>query len=554
MSRLLIVDDFPIIVDGLAELFSEKAELDMEIFRAYSVIEALEVLGNVRIDIVLSDIRMPVKTGIDLLKEIRSQWPRCKVIFLTSYNDFQYARDAISLGGYDYILKTEGDERIIESVCRALEELRNEQEYEELIKKSKEQYNQSKPILQKEFFTELLAGRKTSVIVRNERFKTLEVPLDAESPVFLLLIRLDENNDSVSYAEWVRRAYSVQNILGDYLNTSVRLLSIYYGMTDYVCFLQPGEQALMNEDGLNRLFRFTYGSLELVQEACVTHLKLKVSFLLGSKPVTWEDLSEYYIQMSMLFKSGIGLNPEVLTTDAELQKNNTDKNKFSMSGNKHKEFRINRFVNLAEHLNNGQEEEFFLIYSELMEEMQEYAEDYCTVLGAYHFLSAIFLSYLNKWNMVQEINKKVSTANLRSFNETRAWNEYAAYFNELAVLLFQYRLVEKEEQTNTIIVKLQEYICDNLHDDLSLTRLGGYVHLNSSYLSRLYKQITGSSLSDFISEQRLQKARALLCTSNMKILDIALLLGYNSGIAFTRFFKKMMGMTPQEFRDINKSE
>nr|NLB79928.1 response regulator [Clostridiaceae bacterium] len=166
MSRLLIVDDFPIIVDGLAELFSEKAELDMEIFRAYSVIEALEVLGNVRIDIVLSDIRMPVKTGIDLLKEIRSQWPRCKVIFLTSYNDFQYARDAISLGGYDYILKTEGDERIIESVCRALEELRNEQEYEELIKKSKEQYNQSKPILQKEFFTELLAGRKTSVIVR----------------------------------------------------------------------------------------------------------------------------------------------------------------------------------------------------------------------------------------------------------------------------------------------------------------------------------------------------------------------------------------------------
>jgi len=122
----------------------------------------------------------------------------------------------------------------------------------------------------------------------------------------------------------------------------------------------------------------------------------------------------------------------------------------------------------------------------------------------------------------------------------------------MAVLLFKYRLVDREEQTNSIVMKLQEYICGNLNDDLSLTRLGEYVHLNPSYLSRLYKQITGTGLSDFISEQRLQKAKTLLCMGDMKIHDIAFELGYNSGIAFTRFFKKMTGMTPQEFRDFNR--
>ena len=236
MNRLLIVDDFPVIVDGLADLFSEKAGPDLEIFRAYSGFEALEVLKQVRIDVVLSDIRMPVKTGIDLLKEIRSHWPRCKVIFLTSYNDFEYARDAISLGGYDYILKTEGDDRIIESVFRALEKLRNEQEYEELVKRSREQYNQVKPVLQKEYLIELLEGRKTSAASRNERFKSLEIPLDADRPLYLLLMRLDEYDGSDSYAERIRRVYSVRNILGDYLNNSVELLFISCGRSDYACF------------------------------------------------------------------------------------------------------------------------------------------------------------------------------------------------------------------------------------------------------------------------------------------------------------------------------
>ena len=62
-------------------------------------------------------------------------------------------------------------------------------------------------------------------------------------------------------------------------------------------------------------FRFIYGSLELVQDACVNLLKLKYRFA-GAKPVDWDELSEYYMRMNMLFKSGIGLNHEVLTTSA----------------------------------------------------------------------------------------------------------------------------------------------------------------------------------------------------------------------------------------------
>lgn len=124
MYRLLIVDDLPIIVDGLLELFEQTAHLELDVMKAYSGEEALEVLQNHRIDIVISDIKMPGLEGIELLREIKSQWPSCKVIFLTGYNEFHYARSAITYGGFEYILKVESDEKIIESVERAIEKSR----------------------------------------------------------------------------------------------------------------------------------------------------------------------------------------------------------------------------------------------------------------------------------------------------------------------------------------------------------------------------------------------------------------------------------------------
>ncbi len=81
MHRLLIVDDEPYTVDGLYEMLEEADLPELELYRAYSAIEAIEWLNRIKIDIVLSDIRMPGMDGLRLLKEIRARWPRCKVIF-----------------------------------------------------------------------------------------------------------------------------------------------------------------------------------------------------------------------------------------------------------------------------------------------------------------------------------------------------------------------------------------------------------------------------------------------------------------------------------------
>src|SRR4029453_10745700 len=186
MYRLLIVDDLPIIVDGLLELFEQTEHLQLEVMKAYSGEEALEVLYHHRIDIVVSDIKMPGIEGIELLQEIKLQWPACKVIFLTGYNDFQYARNAITYGGFDYILKVESDEKIIQSLERAIEKLEEEQDQAQMITRAQSKMRLALPSLQKEYMWGLFQGKQVTESQLEQIFKEFNIPLDASMPVYLL--------------------------------------------------------------------------------------------------------------------------------------------------------------------------------------------------------------------------------------------------------------------------------------------------------------------------------------------------------------------------------
>ena len=89
MYRLLMVDDEELIVNSMCSSIEENFEV--ELYRAFSAFEALELLRKMRFDLVITDISMPVMSGIDLLKRIKQTWPECHVILLTAYKDFDYA-------------------------------------------------------------------------------------------------------------------------------------------------------------------------------------------------------------------------------------------------------------------------------------------------------------------------------------------------------------------------------------------------------------------------------------------------------------------------------
>ncbi len=123
MYSVLLVDDEKIIREGVYELLS-MADLDLDLAMAATAVEAISVLEERKIDLVIADICMPQMTGLDLFDVIRERWPHCKVIFLTGYSEFDYVYKVHQHARY--VLKAEEDWKLLEAVRDAIGEIEND--------------------------------------------------------------------------------------------------------------------------------------------------------------------------------------------------------------------------------------------------------------------------------------------------------------------------------------------------------------------------------------------------------------------------------------------
>lgn len=124
--RLLIVDDEPHVIESMVSLLESQSDLPLDIYTAYSGQQAINMMHQGKIDILITDIRMPDISGIELVDIVNRLWPVCKTIFLTAYPNFEYAYHAIRRHVISYILKTESDDVIINEIRKALTTIHEE--------------------------------------------------------------------------------------------------------------------------------------------------------------------------------------------------------------------------------------------------------------------------------------------------------------------------------------------------------------------------------------------------------------------------------------------
>lgn len=126
MYRVLLVDDEINIVDALQDALQQMDDDRIEYVKAYSGQKALQCLNRMQIDVVVTDISMPRIDGIELLRKIEELWPRCKVIFLTCHDDFEYAQKAANLNCFRYLMKYDGYQIVHQTIQEAIQAIENE--------------------------------------------------------------------------------------------------------------------------------------------------------------------------------------------------------------------------------------------------------------------------------------------------------------------------------------------------------------------------------------------------------------------------------------------
>ncbi|MFC5464513.1 response regulator transcription factor [Lederbergia graminis] len=538
MYRLLIVDDEEIITESLYEVFSQLKSEELDIYKAFSAKEALSWLSRTRIDIVLTDIRMPGMSGLELSKEILNYWPRCKIIFLTGYSEFEYAYEAFQMKNVKYLLKTEGYAKVTETVLSVVEEIKTDNRINNIIEKSQKQLELYEQMEQGEYLryfvqdSQIFHDRETEL---SENFQRLNINLNANAPVFLVLGRVVHPSE-ITYTEQAKLLTSVRVIWEQFISNQLHHLAIVDRKGDWLWFLQPSDY---NDEKFNEhLIRYLEGTLEQIQEACQQSLGIELSFTISGSKSNWSKVTLQYERLRELQQMKIGDGLSSIQIDLYSQTTDVE--------NKESTRLASKVEILNGHLEIGRKDEFIDSFTEMKEYALHHVCSFQKVNEIYYSLSLMLLTYINRKGLHGQLNNLEKLMRLEAH---KTIEDGFHYLLEIGKRVLDIKSMDERDRASTVAEKICEFIQDHLHEDLSLVRLAEVHHFNPSYLSRFFKQEKGMNISEYIDNCRITKAKELLSNGDLKVREVALKVGYEAAHSFTRFFKKSTGMTPQEYKD-----
>ncbi|WP_248928921.1 response regulator [Paenibacillus hamazuiensis] len=537
MLQLLLVDDEINIVESMATKI-QWSELGIEsVFRAYSGEEALEILKTTTIDIVITDIRMPGIDGLALMELIKNRWKKTKVILLSGYAEFEFAKKAITNHAYDYLLKPISDEHIYMKVKEVVGVLLKEQANDLSYQKALQTMREHLPKHRAELLNELLQGKKLSYAHLFEKLTMLQIPLTDAEPFALMIVRLEDEFVEKDYYSLSLLEYAVGNMAEEIFNDTFRLWHCkdVHDYLVYVVSLKQENNSKLPEYA-NAYFEERAVQLQLDIKR---YLKGKVSILISEWGGFPEDLTKLYHSALSAFRKRVGNQREIFTLANGIME--VERAPYLQSL-----YEAPLLVHLMEAANwKESSDRLISIFDELKQKWGESKE----------FLIEVFFSIYSTLSYIAHKNgkelKEIVSTDLYDVVGLVPCRSVASLQNWAFQALEQIRNYMTQETVSTRqyeVGQIKEFVQNNLTSDVSLQAIAEYTHMHPVNISKLFKSETGENLSDYIFKLKMEKACYLLKNSRLKNYEIALQLGYQNPNYFIKVFKKYFGMTPQEFR------
>ena len=545
MKQLLIVDDEHHIVNWLADLF-EGLHLDLSIYTAYNGEDALQLLRNIKIDIVLLDIRMPGMNGIEVSENILADWPGCHIIFLTGYNQFDYIYYANKHKQIDYLLKTECDEEIIRAVTNAIEAIDNEQKQREMSIQATSKEQLINHLFQRKYLRKLFM--EGSLIESNAYTTIPDSPLRIDQPVLLLYGKIyspaaDSYYDQ--FYEMISRSIQVME--------QVLYHKFHYAMLDYdestmVWFLQP--TAEFTERNSQSPLQYIKECFDDIISFYKRNSSCEIMLLLYHEEVAWKDVHNAFLLMNQsasLSSSGSRQSYGAIyqkSPTAHMTAQTTDVNFLSSCNAKLNE--------MSYCLSRGDIQQFAILLKQIELSCPKSASmHHLPTVEIYQRISSLLISYINKHQLLEYITPQLGLYPLYCTNDFETWQVAFAYLNELTKIIFALSQDSLPDSAQKLVSSIKDYVHSHLSSNLTLAALSDVVNYNSAYVSRVFKQTSGINLSSYITTCRVNAAKELLQTTQDSISSIAEKVGFDTPQYFSMVFQKQVGLSPSKFREVS---
>lgn len=538
MYRIILIDDEPLILAGIASLINWEEYGCTIIGKATVATEARQMILSLRPDIVITDIRMPVLDGLQLVESCKNEGAIFAFIVLTNLEEFNLARKALSLGAVDYLVKLDLKP---ENLVAALEKAKKRSSF--LLK------NHSLAGI-----SPSSAGTGASASLQEVRRYLSQTLLAKAEPAelggaisaegwdrpFLLLFSLRPNHIQFQAGEDIYDFRLITNQLFDIIEkiaeryfSSVMLFE-YDGKNTY---LLAG--CLMEGDNLETVLT---GFCTRVTTALTTYFELNAvygsSTVKGSLREMPQALSEALVSLDYYYYNSS--SPLVFYHNQNIH--------HSLAKN----FNINLFKKelsaSIQQNDSGRLREVFRQILELFSSCKP-GKDQATsaCINIYTYLYSFFEGDQEDFQEIfpYTINIAEQLGHFNSLSDILIWLE--SFCDKLCILLSE----RKSVRSDTLIEQAKAYIEEHLSEKLALADVAGYLNISSGHLSNTFKKFTGVTISDYIATVKINRAKELIHTHKYLMYEISDMLGFENPYYFSKVFKKVTGMAPREYENLH---
>lgn len=530
MYNVMIVDDEHINRNGLIN-FIEWCSMDCKISgEAADGIEAMEKINANPPDIIISDIKMPGMDGIQLAKYVYENHPSSRVILLTGYSEFEYAQSAVKYGVVDFILKPSSNEKIIEAISKAKTLIVADNEKNDKLHFLENKVNENHGQMVEKFILDYING----VIFESETVRKRMEQLNINVNNFYVLML---EFDTTGYPGTGRHHTKKENYQYEMKNF---LSKAFQDLNQYT--------VSVSGNILGSIISFPSGtapgSIDEIRARCrdildIINIFKGVSIFIGISgfhssftdiPTAFEEANKC-LSYKFYNDKNIFQYSEILQTIANEE-----------------EISVNSYIdNIKSVLKSGNSAGAVSFMKELLQKEHSLKQPPDHIKSISLLICSLCSSLLSGYkvslkdvvgdyeNIYTEILKCESIEFLMEILETTIVRT-SAFIESL------------NNQSNYIVKNTLDYISENYNKPIKLKDIADSIHVNSSYLSRLIRKETGETITEIIAKYRVEKAKELLTSENIKAYKVAEMVGIEDTAYFSYIFKKYTGKSPSEFK------
>lgn len=538
MKKVMIVDDNYLNAEGIEKNIDWKA-LDAEVSSVkYDSRSALDAMRENPVDLIISDIEMPDLDGISMSKLALSLNPLVKIILVSAYDKFEYAKRAIRLGIFDYIEKPLDYAYLTEKIQNAFQEIERTQKNTDLV-------NASRPLMTEKFFNDLLhyPGENPAAHLKQYlQYLDLQFDYDFFCVMILETEKVTEKDTSGltdTDSDFSRYQIELLNVL-DLLKEKLNIFNgTFYlkGFQDIVCiigqdtghsipFLQSvhRQAEAITDQYQNHMLSLNIGIGNIVNSLW----KLPVSFASASHALKYR----FFFPQKNIFDAKEALG---------------------------KEFSLLSFSE------NTEEELIRLICSKDITAIRSWLADYfqrllseiqdknLVFVRIYSLLGKI-LKFLYEMNLDTDDLEKEIIQIYTHFDSFHTYKQFADWMTTLCSQVCQKLDTSLQSYHNQVYNVALSYIKQNFENSsLCLNDIAHHANISPAYLSSLFKKVSGQSISDTISGLRMESACHYLASGNLSLKEISLKCGYANQYYFSNSFKKKLGISPSAYRETHQT-